>query len=83
MRLPSGKTLRFEVRIGEHAVSKQIPQPPRSGLIQVNLDSGDTRVVVAQLVEAYPDAAREKNKLRYLPLQPLFQAPSMVYDWQR
>ena len=51
VRLPSGKTLRFEVRIGEHAVSKQIPQPPRSGLIQVNLDSGDTRVVVAQLVE--------------------------------
>ena len=28
----------------------QIPQPPRSGLIQVNLDSGDTRVVACPRV---------------------------------
>ena len=37
--------LRFEVRFGEHAVSARWPEPPPSGIIQVNLDNDNTRIV--------------------------------------
>jgi hypothetical protein len=54
--LPDGTTLEFEVRFGENAVSKRLATPPPSGIIQVNLGSENTRVVVegaASSMEVY------------------------------
>jgi hypothetical protein len=54
--LPDGATLEFEVRFGENAVSKRLATPPPSAIIQVNLGSENTRVVVegvASAVEGY------------------------------
>jgi hypothetical protein len=48
VRLQNGKVLRFEVRFGANATSKRFASPPPSGMIQVNLDDGNTRVVVEQ-----------------------------------
>ena len=43
--LPDGKVLSFEVRIGKHARSKKFPRAPQTGLLQVNLANGNSRVV--------------------------------------
>jgi hypothetical protein len=45
VRLDNGKVLQFEVRFGENAVSRRMPAPPDSGMIQVNLADENTRVV--------------------------------------
>ncbi len=37
--------LPHEVRWGAAAVSKRLPTPPSTGMIQVNVDNGNTRVV--------------------------------------
>ena len=44
--LPDGQVLRFEVRFGDAAVSKRMLQRPASGIIQVNLDTEFTQVIV-------------------------------------
>jgi hypothetical protein len=49
--LQDGTVLEFEVRIGSHAVSERMPAPPPSRIIQVNLASGATRVVVESMPE--------------------------------
>mmetsp|Transcript_23850 Transcript_23850/g.31052 ORF Transcript_23850/g.31052 Transcript_23850/m.31052 type:complete len:913 (+) Transcript_23850:67-2805(+) len=40
-----GKHEMFEIRFGENAFSEQIRQPPSTQIIQVNLETGNTRVV--------------------------------------
>jgi hypothetical protein len=52
--LPDGTTLEFEVRFGENAVSKRLATPPPSGIIQVNLGSENTRVVVEERASSFP-----------------------------
>ena len=47
--LPNGTVLQFEVRFGDKAVSPRMPEPPPSRMIQVNLASHNTRVVVESL----------------------------------
>eukprot|EP01051_Picozoa_sp_SAG22_P002970 SAG22_NODE_138_length_18031_cov_5.796621_18_plen_331_part_00 len=44
--LPNGRTLQFEVRFGSAAVSPKFRWPPASGMLQVNLATDDSRVVV-------------------------------------
>jgi hypothetical protein len=44
--LPNGRTLQFEVRFGQGAVSRKFRTPPASGLLQVNVATEDSRVVV-------------------------------------
>jgi hypothetical protein len=51
--LPCGKMLHFEVRLGSNATSPRMPAPPPSQMIQVNLATNNTRVVV-QSVAAPP-----------------------------
>ena len=46
VRLPSGRVLRFEVRFGVNAVSSRSPAPSHTGMLQVNLDDGNSRTVV-------------------------------------
>jgi hypothetical protein len=50
--LSGGNVLRFEIRFGNAAISDRMPTPPSSGIVQVNLDDHNTRVV-----ERYPDSA--------------------------
>jgi hypothetical protein len=45
VRLPNGTVVQFEVRFGQNAVSRKMPAPPDSGMIQVNLANENTRVV--------------------------------------
>lgn len=45
IRLPTGLEARFEIRFGPNAVSDRMREPPSSGMIQVNLDTENTRVV--------------------------------------
>ena len=45
VRLPNGQRLRFEVRFGAAAISPRMPRPPPTGIIQVNLNTGNTRIV--------------------------------------
>jgi hypothetical protein len=45
VRLLNGSVLQFEVRFGQNAVSRKMPAPPDSGMIQVNLANENTRVV--------------------------------------
>ena len=53
MRIPSsGMVLQFEVRFGQNAVSRKMPAPPPSGMVQVNLANDNTRVV--ECVSARP-----------------------------
>ena len=47
--LPCGKVLQFEVRLGPNAISPRMPAPPPSQMIQVNLATNNTRVVVQSL----------------------------------
>lgn len=49
--LQDGTVLEFEVRFGSHAISRRMPEPPPSRLIQVNLASENTRVVVESMPE--------------------------------
>jgi hypothetical protein len=46
--LPSGAVLEFEVRFGANATSSKMRTAPPSGMIQVNLQDGNTRVVTAE-----------------------------------
>ena len=62
--LADGTRLAFEVRFGSAAVSKHMPTPPDSRIIQVNLNSGMTRVVVESLPE------RELGQPQPQPLLP-------------
>lgn len=50
--LPNGKVLRFEVRFGNAAISGKMPKPPHTGIVQVNVDDQNTRIV-----ERYVDIA--------------------------
>ena len=53
VRIPSsGMVLQFEVRFGQNAVSRKMPAPPPSGMVQVNLANDNTRVV--ECVSARP-----------------------------
>ena len=45
VRLPNGTVMQFEVRFGQNAVSRKMPAPPASGMIQVHLTNDNTRVV--------------------------------------
>ena len=45
VRLPIGQVLHFEVRFGANAISRKMPTPPASGMVQVNLQNENTRVV--------------------------------------
>jgi hypothetical protein len=54
--LPNGAVMEFEVRFGAHAVSERMPKPPPSRIVQVNLGSGNTRVVV----ESMPEPRRQQ-----------------------
>ena len=53
--LPNGKIMEFEVRFGTNAISDRCPKPPESRMIQVNLETQNTRAVVRS--EPAPDAA--------------------------
>ena len=44
--LPNGRVLRFEVRFGANAVSAKFPTQSHTGILQVNLDDNNSRVVV-------------------------------------
>ena len=50
--LANGKVLRFEIRFGNAAISGRMLQPPPTGIVQVNLDDQNTRIV-----ERYADVA--------------------------
>ena len=50
--LDDGRVLRFEVRFGNAAVSEKMHKPPHTGIVQVNLDDQNTRIV-----ERYVDIA--------------------------
>ena len=70
--LQNGTVLEFEVRIGSHAVSERMPAPPPSRLIQVNLASGATRVVVESMPEQQlgPPPAQAAPEPTHLVLEP-------------
>lgn len=50
--LANGKVLRFEIRFGDAAISGKMSKPPPTGIVQVNLDDQNTRIV-----ERYADVA--------------------------
>jgi hypothetical protein len=45
VHVPNGTILGFEVRWGSRATSQKMPNPPSSGMIQVNVGNQNTRVV--------------------------------------
>ena len=45
VQVADGTIMQFEVRFGANATSRVMPTAPRSGMIQVNLATGNTRVV--------------------------------------
>ena len=55
--LPNGSVLEFEVRLGVHAVSSRMLEPPPSRMIQVNIATDKTRIVVESLGAPPPMAA--------------------------
>ena len=61
--LHNGKVLRFEVRFGNAAISAKMPQPPSTGIVQVNLDDQNTRIVerYVDIDEAAAAAAAHKT----------------------
>ena len=74
MRLPNGQVLQFEVRFGAAAKSQRMPQGSPSGICQVNLANGSTRVVEAPTVAA-PAAAAGPPALPAAPPPPMPAAP--------
>ena len=59
VNLPSGATLQFEVRFGAEARSQKLPGGSKTGICQVNLANGNTRVVERKnprLAEGVPPA---------------------------
>jgi hypothetical protein len=48
---PDGATLRFELRFGAAATSAKLAAPPPSGAVQVNLGTGNTRVVDKEVTQ--------------------------------
>jgi hypothetical protein len=56
--LGNGAVLRFEVRFGAAASTQRMPDgATRTGIVQVNIDSGNTRVVEKVETQPPPDAA--------------------------
>ena len=55
----------FEVRFGDNAVSERVPTPPSTRMIQVNLDSGATRVVrrIAPCDDVIDDAKTHSGEI--------------------
>jgi hypothetical protein len=45
VRLPNGRVLRFEVRFGSGLLSSKMSMPSPTGIVQVNIDNQNTRVV--------------------------------------
>ena len=66
INLPNGKVLRFEVRFGNAAISEKMPTPPTTGIVQVNLDDQNTRVVERYAdIAAATEAAKEPFRSRH------------------
>jgi hypothetical protein len=55
VRLPDGGTMRFELRFGAGATSKKLTVPPSSGMVQVNVDTENTRIVDCAAAEVVDD----------------------------
>jgi len=75
VRIPPINGMEFEVRFGANATSERMPEAPATGMIQVNVRSGNTRVVRRDA----PDLSAKIDA--NIALANTFSASSALYGW--